>query len=115
MGFFSWKCAASGESIANVHSGQSKYQSECYMVTPEQTYYEPAYNGYGIFGGQDVYALLGNGDRNKGIDDHFAGDGKFKIKIVLGKHYNNQAYEDLPESEDCELQGFFYDDVEYED
>jgi hypothetical protein len=112
MGFFSWKCAVSGENIANVHSGQSKYQSECYLITPEQTYYEPAYDGYGVFGGQDVYALLGDGDRDRGINECLSGNGKFDIKIVLGKHYDSQNYNDLNESEDCEYQGFFYDDDE---
>ncbi|MCM3273779.1 hypothetical protein [Paenibacillus elgii] len=60
-------------------------------------------------GGKDVYELLGNGDRNKGISEHFSGKGKFDIKIVLKENYCGQTYEELPQSEDCEYQGYFYD------
>lgn len=116
MGFFSWKCAVSGESISNVYSGRDEEKSKCYLITPDKTYYEDAYEGYGIFGGVDVYELLGDGDRLKGIEDRFT-DGKtpkFKIKLVLKEHFDNQSYEDLPESEDCEQQGFFYIEEESE-
>lgn len=113
MGFFSWKCAVSGESIANVHSGQPKYKSKCYLVTPEATYYESAYEGYGDFGGYNVYALIGDGDRDKGIYDYLEkNDPKFRIKVVLERYYNNQSYDELEESEDCEYQGYFYDEYE---
>lgn len=51
MGFFSWTCAVSGESIASIYATQPKEQSECYLVTPTQTFYEKAYEGYGEFQG----------------------------------------------------------------
>ncbi|MBU7315970.1 hypothetical protein [Paenibacillus oleatilyticus] len=109
MGMFSWTCAVSGKSLANIHSGMPPKQSKCYLVTPTETIYEDAYDGYGIFGGKDVYELLGNGDRNKGISEHFSGKGKFDIKIVLKENYCGQTYEELPQSGDCEYQGYFYD------
>lgn len=108
MGLFSWKCAVSGESVASIYAGQSKEQSECYLVTPEGTFFEPGYEGYGEFGGHDVYALLGDGDRDKGIDDYFNGKPKFDVKVVLASHYLGQRYDELRESEQCERQGFFY-------
>jgi hypothetical protein len=112
MGFFSWKCAKSGESIANQYSNKPLSQRQCYLVTPNQTIYEEDYEGYGEFGGKDVYGLMADGDRDKGIDLFFSGEAPFKIKIVLAKHYNGETYNDLKESEDCEYQGYFYDDDE---
>ena len=108
MGFFSWKCAKSKESIASCYSGKPAEQSECFLITPEKTYYEPSYEGYGDFGGRDIYEILGDGDRIRGIDLYLDGKASFDIKIVLAKKYNNEKYEDLPASEDCEYQGFFY-------
>lgn len=108
MGFFSWKCAVSGESVANVYSGKPKEQTECVLVTPTETLLESAYDGYGEFGGKDVYALLGDGDRDTGINLHFSGNGPFQIKVVLKKHYKGQTYSELPMSEDCEHQGYFF-------
>ncbi|OAB45988.1 hypothetical protein [Paenibacillus glacialis] len=108
MGMFSWKCAVSKLSIANVHSGQSPKRSQCYLITPTQSIYEDAYDGYGVFGGKDVYELLGDGDRDKGIKNDLSGKGKFEIKIVLKQFYKGQTYDQLLESESCPDQGFFY-------
>lgn len=109
MGMFSWKCCVSGESLANIDSSRPN-KSSCYLVTPDKTYYESAYEGYGEFDGVDIYELLGDGDRNKGIKDDCEGKRKFEIKIVLEEHYNGQNYDVLKSSEDCPYQGFFFDD-----
>lgn len=108
MGFFSWNCAVSGESVANICSSKPPEQCSCYLVTPFKTYFEPAYEGYGVFGGADVFELLGLGDRIKGVHDNHTGKGIFKIKVVLAKYFNGQSYDELPESEDCKYQGYFY-------
>jgi len=114
MGFFSWKCCVSGESIASHYAEKAPEHSDCYLVLPDRVIHEPKYEGYGDFSGQDVYAILGNGDRRKGIDiglnknhpDHE----KILIKIVKARYYKGQKYEDLPASEECPEQGFFYPD-----
>lgn len=117
MGFFSWKCAVSGESVANIYSGMDISQSDCVLITPNKVYFEPSYEGYGEFGGVDVYDLLGDGDRNKGIDDYFNGNPKHDIKVVLSKHYekDKHTYDSLKASETCEYQGYFYPQLFEED
>jgi hypothetical protein len=107
MGFFSWRCAKSGLSIASSYACLPDEYSDCYLVTPTNVYHESSYSGYGVFGGVDVYELLGDGDRDKGI---FREDKPFDIKIVLAKYYNGEKYDELPPSDDCEYQGYFYDD-----
>ena len=114
MGFFSWNCAVSGKSVANRYSGRPASETNCYLVTPDKRYHEPSYEGYGAFGGIDVYELLGDGDRDKGIDESFNGTPKFDIKIVLAKYYNGQKYDDLKPSTDCKYQGYFYPDSDFQ-
>lgn len=123
MGFFSWKCAVSNKSIANVYSSLPREYSECYLVTPKQTYHEECYGGYGIFGGIDVYELVGREvigeEKSKtididqlriiGIDAISDNKAPFDIKIVLASEYKGQSYNELKKSEDCEYQGYFYD------
>lgn len=54
MGFFSWLTSDTEESIANVHTGQSR---PVYLLQPggKEPICEPAYAGYGKFGGVDAY------------------------------------------------------------
>lgn len=58
MGFFSWETADSNQSIANVHSGRPT--KTVYLLQPngEPPITEPAYQGYGVFGGMDVFIWL---------------------------------------------------------
>ena len=93
MGYISWKCAVSKESIAVTAAGYSPFQSACYLITPDQTFFEPAYNGYGQIDGKSIYDLTRN----------------CEIKLVLAKYYDGQSYWELLKSEECEYQGFFYE------
>lgn len=83
--------------------------------------FEPAYEGYGVFGGIDVYAQIdlqngGTGDREKGIDltfkDNPSGDFDYAedhgIKTVRFSFSCNKKYKDLPPPETCPNQGYFY-------
>lgn len=108
MGFFSWECAKCNESIYNKHSNR-KELSSCYLITPTKTIYEPQYDGYGVFGGADVYVLLGEGNRDLGIDRYFDSPQAmpFDIKLIHKKCFDNDKYEELPPSKTCNRQGFF--------
>jgi hypothetical protein len=57
MGFFSWLTSDTEESIANVHTGRER---TVYLLQPDgqDPICEPAYDGYGEFGGVDAYAWL---------------------------------------------------------
>lgn len=119
MGFFSWK-TDKGVSISNIYSSRGSFT--VYLVTPwNKKIEESFYEGYGVFGGRDAYALLAQWNepsRCSGDDhnDRFIGleltferpdDIKFPLKFTEDK---DARYEDLPASERCEDQGYFYDD-----
>ncbi len=124
MGFFSWKTADKSESVANVHSGHSRANVSAFLLQPDrQDSSGGPYNGYGVFGGVDAYAWLakmnldecaeldlysdGEQLRSKGIELAFSDQ---KIKFPIKVSYDpNAIYEDLPASENCDEQGFFYD------
>ena len=111
MGFFSWKTQDTGKSINNHYSGIPTFKV---IMTDNKgnQWVEENYEGYGEFGGKDFYELLsemngGSGDRCDGIDRHFS-NGKNQIYPSLtenGEHYP------LGAPEDCEYQGYFYDEV----
>jgi len=56
MGFFSWKTSDTKETIWN------RYTNNCrgvYLLCPDGKHiYEPAYEGYGVFGGVDAHVWL---------------------------------------------------------
>jgi hypothetical protein len=124
MGFFSWKTADTHKSISNSFS--SKPTFTVWLLQPNgKPIREENYDGYGVFGGHDVYALLAHWnapelctgnvevDRLLGINIQYSEpqDGypelKYPIKIVENK---NLKYDDVSPSEDCEFQGYFYDE-----
>lgn len=126
MGFFSWKTSDTKRSITNNSSGIGTFKVT--MILPDNSRVtEDDYEGYGIFGGKDFYAEVAKFnrpeeccgeievDRSLGIEIAF---GEIRTKPKLPKFVENdrgQKWEDLPNSEDCEFQGYFYPEDEDED
>ena len=96
-----------------------------YVLCPdEEKIYEDNYDGYGHFGGYDIYTLLAtwnkpekctneNGEllsndelRIVGINIEFSDEPiKYPIKIVED---SNMDYNDVEASKRCAFQGYFY-------
>lgn len=118
MGFFSWKTSDTKKSISNRYS--VKKALPVYLITPEnEKIYEPNYEGYGVFGGNDVFVLLARwnvpdlctGDDSKdrlvGLDLRFKTPEKIKYDLKFSET-DDVKYEDLDVAENCEFQGYFY-------
>jgi hypothetical protein len=59
MGFFSWLTADTKETIANTFTDKHRAEG-VYLLCPDGSkIHEPFYEGYGIFGEQNAYVLLG--------------------------------------------------------
>jgi hypothetical protein len=57
MGFFSWHTSDTKKSIANKYSGRKMFA--VYMITENgMVFTETDYEGYGVFGGKDIYELI---------------------------------------------------------
>lgn len=123
MGFFSWMTADTGESISNLYSHKGPLPVK--MLMPDGTVYEePEYEGYGEFGGVDIYDAIAmiNGlgdDRQKGIEAVFkdndgGGFGKAEARGIKTPRLVTMdfkgSYADVPPNEDCPYQGYFYED-----
>lgn len=130
MGFFSWMTSDTNRSISNKYSNRGAFP--VYVLCPDGSKIkESDYEGYGAFGGKDIYALLAKWNhedmglsiekvdsmpdielRKLGIDLQFGGkEIKYPIKIVEDPELN---YEDVDVSEDCPYQGYFHPDNEDE-
>ena len=127
MGFFSWLTCDTEVSISNCYSDRGAFT--VYFLIPEKFgggyLREDNYEGYGVFGGRDAYALVANwnaperccGDDNedRGIGIEISHSGKeleYPIKIAS----RPMKYEDAYASERCPNQGYFYyDDEDDED
>ncbi len=119
MGFFSWKTQDTDVSIANHYSTRDTFRVQM-LDDKGNVWTEDHYDGYGEFGGKDYYELLaemngGPSDRMWGIDLAFKdspnGDNprvKFPnlVELADGWQYDPNG------PENCEFQGFFYDDTE---
>lgn len=125
MGQFSWLDCITEDQIVCCK------EKDVYVLIPkefggghiEENYYE----GYGMFGNRDVYALVANWnrkekcvgiddkDRNIGIDiacyDEYNAALQFPIKIT---HDKNAVYEDCKPSKIDSNQGWEWDDSEEE-
>ena len=123
MGFFSWKTNNSDRSIANRYSDRATFK--VYMRDNKgNVWVEEDYEGYGRFGGKDYYELLAemNGlgsDRNKGLWLQYDSKGINIIYPALFEAFEgaDSEWEDYRGAapEDCEYQGYFYDDDDEED
>ena len=121
MGFFSWKTSDTNQSVGN------RYQSavplfEVKMIDDKgNEWYEKSYEGYGVFGGKNFYKLTcemnevgdqedkeNDENRSAGIELAFSKRKEKLPKIVTADC--KTPWENLPESEECEYQGFFYGD-----
>lgn len=121
MGFFSWRTGDTDESIPNTYSSRATFT--VYLILPDNTKYEEtAYEGYGVFGGKDIFEVIaklnGKKTRDEGIDiaykDPAEGDflkasqlGYAMPKLARSKDVN---YDNLPYPKNCEYQGYFYDE-----
>ena len=127
MGFFSWKTSDTDRSICNRYSSRETFP--VYVLCPGGGCIEETdYDGYGHFGGRDIYALVARWNyplhcmdengcplpdeqvRNLGIriactDKRNAGL-RYPIKIVEDPTLN---YWDVKPSVTYEYQGYFYD------
>lgn len=135
MGLFSWETADTKKSIAV--EGSSRPTFTVYMITEDgRIWKEENYQGYGEFGGRDIYCLIAelNGITEKEIPDlqerrvwaitlvHDNGNdmGEFEIAVKNGvkvpklvEHLDRfENIKDYPRS--CKYQGFFYYDDEEE-
>ena len=116
MGFFSWKTQDTDKSIANHYSNRSTFT--VHMLDDKgNSWTEDNYEGYGEFGGKDFYELLAemNGldsDRQLGIKLAFSDKPYISpnlVERIQGWEYTSD------EPENCENQGFFYEDEEDDD
>lgn len=123
MGFFSWLTCDTKKSISNIYSNRGTFS--VYVLIPKEFggghIREDEYEGYGVFGGKDVYALvalwnIGTYDRDLGVDiacyDRQNARLKYPIKIAESP---DAVYENEEPSVHCPEQGYFYDDLAWLD
>ena len=133
MGFFSWKTMDTDESIANQYSNRKTFRVQM-MDNKGNVWTEDNYDGYGRFGGKDFYELLAemNGFTSDKTGDAYTDEARgFGINVAFKDNGSGIAtkgvlYPNLIEQADgwfynesgpdnCEYQGYFYDETDYED
>lgn len=127
MGFFSWKTSDTKRSISNRYSDCGALP--VYLITPNnEKIFEPNYEGYGVFGGLNAYALLARWNFPElcnGDTDHDSGIGIYYSSIDINREPYKQSkrlkyplkfsedpnlnYEDLEAADECPQQGFICD------
>ncbi len=116
MGFFSWLSAKSKRSIpAYPHAEQRKELSEVVAVMPDNKLIIGVYDGYGRVDDVDILVALAEYYFGKPVerDEIFKERGDYDnilkmVKIVRQSEYVGESYDELPTSERCPHQGFFY-------
>ena len=134
MGFFSWKTQDTDKSIPSQYSNRKTFRVQM-LDNKGNVWTEDNYEGYGVFGGKDFYELLAemNGieiDKDiENYEDRLRGAG---ISLAFSKGNNSGIgtegvyYPNLVEDakgwvyemagpDNCEFQGYFYDEDDYED
>lgn len=111
MGFFSWRTQDSHRSIPNMHqSGRGTFKVVMHDNKGNK-WTEDNYDGYGVFGGKDYYELLaemnGGTSREDGIRIAYSGEHFFSPNLTESDEDWKWIDE---EPENCEYQGYFYDD-----
>jgi hypothetical protein len=133
MGFFSWRTQDTDKSIANKYSIRSTFRVQM-MDDKGNVWTENDYDGYGEFGGKDYYELLAemNGVHiDKDIENYSDKMRMAGIELAfnenpMGIGTDGVKYPNLVEMadgwrydpigpENCEYQGFFYDEETDED
>lgn len=115
MGFFSFITQNTDESIANVHS--SEMTIPVYLIDNKgNRYFESEYQGYGEFGGKDIFELIaemnGKKTRDEGIKIYY-NEETYNTPLLLElTQYMEEEIIELREAntkiQRCENQGFFY-------
>lgn len=126
MGYFSWKTSDTHKSVSNCDSVRGALP--VYLLQPDgEPIFEDCYEGYGVFGGHDVYALVArwnvpeqcNGDdehdRMIGIDIACYDEDNAKLKYPIKIVEKPAPYGEIEASKGCPHQGYFYDDWDEED
>ena len=133
MGFFSWKTMDTDKSIANQYSNRKTFRVQM-LDNKGNVWTEDNYEGYGRFGGKDYYELLAemNGFTSDKTGDEYTDEARgFGISLAFKDNGSGIAtagvlYPNLIEQADgwfynesgpdnCEYQGYFYDETDYED
>jgi len=134
MGFFSWRTQDTDRSIANQYSNRKPFRVQM-LDDKGNVWTEDGYEGYGVFDGKDYYELLAemNGAyvdkdfRDTMTDEQYTDMMRMEgINMAFGKDPETLKYPNLVEMadgwsfdpvgpENCEYQGYFYDDEFIED
>jgi len=132
MGFFSWKTSDTNETIWNAYVSSGEMTFTVYMVIADgRTWKEEDYEGYGVFGGKDIYALIAeiNGladsdkddeyNRHLGLDLVFKDNPRGDIDILeargfkVPKLFRNKysKFDEFLAPQTCQTQGYFLEGV----
>lgn len=118
MGFFSWVTSDTNRSVSNVYSDRGTFP--VYLLQPQgKPIFEEEYEGYGEFGGYDIFELVAKwndeglydkDDREVGIEIAHNDELNFALKYPIKIVEHPMPYELASPSKTCPDQGFFYDE-----
>jgi len=114
MGFFSFLTTDTNESIANIYSGRELFTVHV-LDNKGNVWSEHNYEGYGIFGGKDIYELIaemnGKETRDAGIGLYYKKNSVNEILFPnIVRHMDKSTVWTWTNTRliDCPQQGFFY-------